>query len=132
MNSILIIDNQPLLRLGLKRLISANYKGYHVYEAGNALNLPSSIDLTEMSIIVWGLEPDSDVVDIDDIHTLRNKFPQANLIVYSDNISHWRSLTGFSKKAVAYISKQASEKEHICCLQSVMDGKTYVYQAANQ
>ncbi len=118
MENLLIIDRQPLLRIGLKLLIESHFPKFKLFEANCRYSLPASFSRKAMSITMLGYDPDHEQVEPADIARIRDQFPKSKLIVYAgempeQSISRLRELGVF-----AYISKQASVEELINCLQT--------------
>lgn len=126
MTNIIIVDRQPLLRLGLRLLIGENFNCFSLFEAKTVEELISRSDDTGISIIILGFDSTSDNVNHIAYDSLREKFPQSSIILYADDLSQWKVITYFKHGVAAFLSKRAHEKEIVCCLQCVLQGNKYV------
>ncbi|KAA0993501.1 response regulator [Dyadobacter aurulentus] len=122
MENILIIDRQPMLRLGMRVIIGAHFQTLSIHEAASISKVSESLDKPAISVILLGLDCESDTLDPEDLISIKKRFPKSRLIIYADQIQHWRALFKFPKSIAAFVSKKAHENELICCLKSVMNG----------
>ena len=81
MENLLIIDRQPMLRLGLKLLLASHLPTMRSFEANCRYSIRELFSREKFSIIMLGIDPNREEIRPADIATIRNKFPNTKLIV---------------------------------------------------
>ncbi len=123
MENLLIIDRQPLLRLGLKLLIGSHLPALRLLEASCRYSLPDLLSRKSISIIMLGFDPDLEDVESADIVRIRNQFPKSKLVIYAGSLPKKQIQPFFDLGISAYLSKQASVDEIVKCLQATMQNR---------
>ena len=122
---ILIVDDHPVLRKGLARLIDSK-EGFEVCgEAGNA---------TEAMTLIRSLKPDLAIVDlilpgesgIALTKKIRSDFPKVPVLVLSMHEEALYALRALRAGAMGYIAKQDAIDNIVTALHSVLKGERYV------
>lgn len=118
MENLLIIDRQPLLRIGLKLLIESHFPKINLFEANCRYSLPASFLGKAISITMLGFDPDQERIEPADIIRVRGQFPDSKLIIYAGELPEQIISQFFELGIFAYISKKGSVDELIKCLQN--------------
>jgi DNA-binding NarL/FixJ family response regulator len=126
MDQIVILDRQPMLRLGLKLLLTERYHSCDIYEARNYSEFCDNQPCNDVSIFILGLDMENDTFDLRLVRSIKRKFPKARLVIYADQMESMSVVMCFRNGISAYISKQSSETELVECLQSVSCNKRYL------
>ncbi len=126
MKTLLIYDRQPIIRLGLKLLMEQHYPLANVHEIRSVKELSVFGAPGDVSVILLGLDPESERVNPRIFKRIKEKFSKSALVLYADNIHHSQVLSYFRQGITAYVAKRAGEEELLSCLLYVMDNKRYI------
>lgn len=122
-----LLDKYPVLRLGLKELLTGHFKSITTIES-EGIKLFSELQLDQTpDIIIMGFSEQEKDDHLRDVNMARKAYPQASLIVYADEVLNLNGLSGYLSLGVeGYLSKRADSLELITCVSTVADGKKYV------
>lgn len=121
---VLIADDHPLIRQGLRTLLEQDGEFVTVAEAGNG------IEALEMAI---EFKPDVILLDVamprlsgpDAARKIRERIPAAAIIIVSMHSDESYVLRALNAGASGYLLKTSPDKEVIGAVRSVAEGKTY-------
>ncbi len=121
---VLIADDHPLIRQGLRTLLEQDGEFLTVGEAGNG------IEAVEMAV---QLRPDVILLDVamprltgpDAARKIRERMPGAAIIIVSMHSDEAYVLRALNAGASGYLLKTSTDKEVIGAVRSVAQGKTY-------
>jgi DNA-binding NarL/FixJ family response regulator len=122
---VLIVDDHPVLRKGLARLIDSKNEFSVCGEAGDAAE---ALDL------IRKLEPDLAIVDIslpgingiELTKTIRKEFPKLSVLILSVHEEQLYALRALRAGAMGYIVKQDAIENIIAALREVSQGRRYI------
>ncbi len=125
---VLIVDDHPIVRQGLRRMIDPESDLVVCGEAQSE---------REARAAIRELDPDVVIVDISlvqgdglelvrDVHAQRPDLPMLVLSMHDETIYAGRLLAA---GASGYIMKHAASEQLLCALRRVLDGQTYVSEA---
>ena len=122
---VLIIENQPLTRLGVSAVID---KESDIELAGEADNAADGFELfreLKPDVTILGLRfPDS--CSIDDLDNYFIEDPKARLIVLAEHAGDAEITKALKKGAAGYICKDVEPKELIGAIRTVGAGRKYI------
>ena len=122
---VLIIENQPLTRLGVSAVID---KESDIELAGEADNAADGFELfreLKPDVTILGLRfPDS--CSIDDLDNYFIEDPKARLIVLAEHAGDAEITKALKKGAAGYICKDVEPKELITAIRTVGAGRKYI------
>ena len=125
MTRVLLVDDHPVIRQGIRRILTGTFADLNVSEAESgeqALALaeagPWDLMLLDLSLPgVQGLEV---------IHQVRQAQPGIRIVVVSVHPAHQVARRAISAGAMAYIDKSAAPEEMVKAVADVLAGRTYV------
>ncbi len=122
---VIIIDDHPLLREGLKAVIGKN-KGYEVIgEAGTANEAIRLINKLRPDIVLVDISlPDMNGIDL--LYKLKKKFPQTKLMVISMHSKIDYITESFRAGALGYLVKEAAATSLIKGLDTISKGEYFL------
>jgi DNA-binding NarL/FixJ family response regulator len=121
MENLLIIDRQPLLRLGMRLLVASHLPTVNFFEANCRYTLPESYFKKNISMILLGFDPDREDVNKADVVRIQKQFPTTRLIVYAGCLSEDKIKSLLNLGIYAFLSKCAPVEQIIECLQKSED-----------
>lgn len=122
---LLLIENQPLTRLGVRAVIASESDIELTGEADNASDgFAMFLDLNP-DVTILGLRfPDS--CSIDDLDEYFIERPRAKVIVLAEHAGDAEIASALKKGAVGYICKDISPDELLTAIRSVAAGRKYI------
>jgi len=125
---ILITDDHPVLRRGLKEILMEELEGATCGEAGNAQELISEVQTEDWDLVILDLTmPGRSGLDVlRDLRTLRPKIPVLVLSMHPEDQLGKRVLKA---GASGYMNKESAPKELIKAVRKVLEGSVYVSPA---
>ncbi len=123
--SILIIENQTLVRVGIKTILTSNSDFEIIAEAETgAKGLQKFRDLKPDVTILSLRLPDSCAIDILDEYFTENK--RAKVLILAEHAGDSEISRSLKKGASGYICKDVSENELVKAIRAVASGKKYI------
>jgi two-component system, NarL family, invasion response regulator UvrY len=121
---ILIIDDHPIVRAGLRRLLAAE-AGVELYEAADGKDGLMIFGAQHPNLVVLDLNlPGIDGIDV--ISRLKVRDPDARILVLSMHNDRMHVGRALRAGALGYVSKQASPEEILAAIRRIAVGQTYV------
>jgi two-component system, NarL family, invasion response regulator UvrY len=119
---LIIADDHPLTRRGLRMLITNELKIMDITEVNNFNNLLKELESGEYSHLVLDLIL-SDVNSAEKFVQLRKKYPGLAILIYSMQPKEVYGPHLLRLGARAFLNKQSPDEKVICCLKSFFQGK---------
>ena len=123
--SVLVIENQPLTRLGIKTLLSAIDDLELVGEASNPADGFRMFSELGPGVTVMGLRfPDS--CSIDDLDNYLIERPEARIVMLAEHAGDAEIVKALKKGALGYVCKDVSPSEFVDAIRTVSRGSRYI------
>lgn len=121
----LLIDDHPLVRDGLKRLLVNAYHGATVMEASNARDAMAQISHGPWDVVFLDIDlPDRSGLDL--LHDLRNVAPDAPVLMVSGMLEEEFGERALEAGAAGFVNKASMMDEILTAIRRVRSGKKYV------
>ena len=125
MTSVLLIENQPLTRLGIRSVIDGETDIEIVAEADNASDGFKLFTDLKPDVTILGLRfPDS--CSIDDLDNYFIQDPKARIIVLAEHAGDAEITKALRKGAAGYICKDVSPNDLVTAIRTVTAGRKYI------
>ncbi|HEX6125974.1 MAG TPA: response regulator transcription factor [Pyrinomonadaceae bacterium] len=122
---LLLIENQPLTRLGVRSVVDGEDDIELIAEADNAADGFALFQRLAPDITILGLRfPDS--CSIDDLDNYFIKDPKARIIVLAEHAGDAEITKALKKGAGGYICKDVSPGELVTAIRTVAAGRKYI------
>ncbi len=123
--TVLLIENQPLTRLGVRAVVEREADIELVVEADNAADGFAKFKEMRPDVTILGLRfPDS--CSIDDLDNYFVENPKAKIIVLAEHAGDAEITKALKKGAVGYICKDISPEELVDAIRTVAAGRKYI------
>ena len=123
--SVLLVEYQPLTRIGIRSVIAHELDIRLAGEAGNASEGFSRFLELRPDVTILGLRfPDS--CSIDDLENYFKADPKAKIIVLAEHAGDAEISRALKKGAAGYICKDVSPDELITAIRTVAAGRKYI------
>lgn len=125
MRRVLLVDDHPVIRQGIRRILTHAFSDFTVAEAETGeqaieFSQASAWDLIILDLSLPGLS------GLDVISNVRRVQPQARIIVVSVHPPHHFARRALSVGAAAYLEKSAAPEEMVKAVREVLAGRSYV------
>lgn len=125
MTKVLLIENQPLTRLGIRTVLDGEQDIEIAGETDNAVDGFNLFKLLRPDVTILGLRlPDSCAIDDLDNYFIENK--QARIIVLAQHAGDAEITKALKKGAMGYICKDVSPGELVNSIRTVGAGRKYI------
>ncbi len=122
---ILLIENQPLTRIGIRSVISGEPDIEIIGETDNAASGFADFKSQRPDVTILGLRlPDS--CSIDDLDNYFIEDPKAKIIVLAEHAGDAEISRALKKGAAGYICKDVSPEELVKAIRTVAAGRKYI------
>ena len=123
--NVLLIENQPLTRIGVRAVIERESDIELAAEADNAVDGFAKFRELKPDVTILGLRfPDS--CSIDDLENYFVESPKARIIVLAEHAGDAEITRALKKGAAGYICKDVSPEELVLAIRAVASGKRYI------
>ncbi len=123
--NVLLIESQPLTRLGIRSLIDGEADIALIDETDNAEDGFTLFRDTNPDVTILGLRfPDS--CSIDDLDKYFSERPKAKIIVLAEHAGDAEISKALKKGAAGYICKDVSPSELVTAIRMVATGRKYI------
>jgi DNA-binding NarL/FixJ family response regulator len=127
---IIVVDDHPLFREGLKSLLARQPDYVVVGEAGNGREALAQVrDLTPDLVIMDISLPDGSGIDF--AHGVREASPDTRVVILSMHLATDYITRAFRAGAMGYFTKESATERLIECLSSVFAGRYYLDPAVS-
>ncbi len=128
MTRILLIDDHPIVRLGVRRILTDHFNPVFISEAGDAdsgqtLALADEWDVVVLDITMPG------AVGLDVLKNIREKRPTLPILVLSIHPANQFARRALHAGASGYLTKESAPSELVGAIEEVKRGKRYVSDA---
>lgn len=128
---VLLVESQPLTRIGMRAVLSAETDIELASEADNAADGFAAFLDTKPDVTILGLRfPDS--CTIDDLDNYFTRDPKAKVIVLADHAGDAEISRSLKKGAFGYICKDIEPDELVKAIHTVAAGRKYIPDAIAQ
>jgi DNA-binding NarL/FixJ family response regulator len=122
---LLLIENQPLTRLGVRAVLADQTDIELIGETDNAANGFERFQAIRPDVTILGLRfPDS--CSIDDLDNYFIEDPKAKIIVLAEHAGDAEISRALKKGAAGYICKDVSPEELLDAIRAVAGGRKYI------
>lgn len=128
MINVLIADDHPLIREGLKKILTAEPDMTVVGEAGNVVELFKVLERLAVNIVLVDISMPGES-GLDAIKELRQKYPHVPVLVLSIHPEQRFAVRALKAGASGYIMKQGAVDELVHAIRKVVEGGKYVSSA---
>ncbi len=124
-NTILIVDDHPLVRQGLKMLLTSKSKFEVIGEAATGAEALEKVSRLKPAVVLMDLSlPDQSGLEV--IGNIRNAREKARIIVISMHSKPDYIAKAFQAGAQGYIAKDAAPENILQAIQAVLDGEYFM------
>ena len=124
--TVLIVDDHPLLREGVAAVLEGEADIAVVGEAKDGVEAIEQFDRLRPDVVLMDLQmPDMDGVEA--IGVIRDKSPDARIIVLTTYAGDVRALRALKAGATGYLLKSSLRRELIDTIRAVHGGKRYLH-----
>ncbi len=122
---ILIADDHPIVRSGLRLIVSEHDDIAVVQEAATAGEVIPAIRGTHIDVVVLDLEfPDASGLDV--LRDLRQEFPRLPVMVLSIHPEEEHGVPAMSAGATGYLQKGAAPEQLVQAIRAVYSGRRFI------
>lgn len=122
---VLLVDDHPVVRAGLRALLAGSGESWTVDEAGSGLEALDRLRELTFGVAVVDLSmPGMSGLEL--IHRIRQEHPAVALLVLSMHAEDQYALRAYEAGASGYLNKDAAGSELVGALRKVAGGGTYV------
>jgi DNA-binding NarL/FixJ family response regulator len=122
---ILLVDDHPVVRHGIRTILTERLKGAVVGEAGDADSALSQVRSTDWDLVVADISlPGMNGLDL--IKELRRLYPTLPTVVVSMHPASQFARRALAAGAVGYLTKDSTPEEFIAAIEEARRGRRYV------
>jgi DNA-binding NarL/FixJ family response regulator len=129
--AVFIVDDHPVFREGLVRIINQEADLVVCGEAGNAAEALARVDAARPALVVIDISLDG-MNGLELVKSLRGRLPESRLLVVSMHPESLYAERALRAGANGYIMKRESGRTLLAAMRHVLDGKTHVSQELNE
>lgn len=125
MFNILIADDHPIVRTGIKYTLREHFKQIRIFEARNGDELVACVKENPIDIVLMDLNmPETDPQRV--LQTILILKPALGVLIFSMNKEEIFGLMYLKMGAMGYLRKVCEETELVKAIQCVLDGNVYI------
>ncbi len=125
MARIIIVDDHPIFRSGLKQILDDEYDMEVVAEAGNARQLYRVIEGKKWDVIVLDINlPGENGLEI--LKELNYRFKKVSILFLSNHPESQYGIRALKAGAAGYMTKEAAPRELVTALRKIVSGGKYI------
>lgn len=125
MNKIIIVDDHPVFRSGLKQILNDAYDMEVVGEAGNGVELYQLLDKVKWDVVVLDIIlPGESGLDI--LKELKYRFKKCSVLCMSYHPESQFGVRTLKAGAAGYITKEAAPEEIVRAIRRIVSGRRYI------
>jgi len=128
MTRILLIDDHPIVRLGVRRILSEHFNPVFIGEAGDADSGAAQALSEEWDVVVLDITMPG-AVGLDVLKHIREQRPSLPILVLSIHPANQFARRALHAGASGYLTKESAPSELVGAIEEVKRGKRYVSDA---
>ena len=128
MTRILLIDDHPIVRLGVRRILSEHFNPVFIGEAGDAENGTTQALNEEWDVVVLDITMPG-AVGLDVLKHIRESRPALPILVLSIHPANQFARRALHAGASGYLTKDSATSELVGAIEEVKRGRRYVSEA---
>jgi DNA-binding NarL/FixJ family response regulator len=131
MHRIVIADDHPMVRIGIRYSIREGFNPVQIFEAKNGDELIAAVKQHDIDIVLMDLNmPDTDPQQV--LQTMLVLKPGIGVIIFSMNKEEIFGMMYLKMGAMGYLHKGGKPAEMIRAIRCVMDGNVYMTREMQQ
>lgn len=123
---IAIIDEYPIMRVGLGEVLSSQFDQAEILDAPNVTHFHELYPEKAPDIVLMGLKGGPKRDEADPFTTVKERYPNGRIIIFEEDLDYSIVSTYISRGASAYVTKKADLTELLYCFKCVSEGKKYL------
>jgi DNA-binding NarL/FixJ family response regulator len=127
MFTILLIDNQPVMRLGLTSCLKIDFKQSTIIGANNLAAFYKSNPGGIPDLLILGLNQNSEENNFKWIKKFKRHYPETALILYDGEVRNIKLMPYLESMIDGYILKKSSPEVLIKCAKKILREKRYIH-----
>ncbi len=125
MHSVLIADDHPMVRAGMRQFLESEIKPRHIAEAGTGQEVLDKLRAERFDLLILDINmPDRGGLDI--LRNIQASQPQLRVLVVSGYPERQYAVNVLKAGAAGYLQKEAASEELIKAVNVVLSGRRYV------
>ena len=128
MTRILLIDDHPIVRLGVRRILTDHFNPVFIGEAGDAESGAAQAVNEEWDVVVLDITMPG-AVGLDVLKQIREQRPTLPILVLSIHPANQFARRALHAGASGYLTKESAPSELVGAIEEVKRGKRYVSEA---
>ncbi|PWJ56906.1 DNA-binding NarL/FixJ family response regulator [Dyadobacter jejuensis] len=125
--TILLIEQYPILRAGLKYFLEAEFKNILTLESESLSYLPHDETGQRPNILILGLNEQHRSESLENMKQWKKRFPDCRVILYDEGEMDVQTISNYLRIGISgYISKEASSTELGECVRIIANGGKYI------
>ena len=128
MTRILLIDDHPIVRLGVRRILSEHFNPVFIGEAGDADSGAAQALAEEWDVVVLDITMPG-AVGLDVVKHIREQRPALPILVLSIHPANQFARRALHAGASGYLTKESAPSELVGAIEEVKRGRRYVSEA---
>lgn len=125
MNKIIIVDDHPIFRSGLKQILDEEYDMEVVAQAGNAQQLYRVIKEKKWDVLILDINlPGENGLEI--LKELKYRYKKVLVLFLSNHPESQYGIRALKAGAAGYMTKEAAPRELVTALRRIVAGKKYI------
>ena len=128
MTRILLIDDHPIVRFGVRRILSEHFSPVYIGEAGDAESGSAQALSDDWDVVVLDITMPG-AVGLDVLKNIREKRPTLPILVLSIHPANQFARRALHAGASGYLTKDSAPSELVGAIEDVKRGRRYVSEA---
>lgn len=128
MTRILLIDDHPIVRLGVRRILTDHFNPVFIGEAGDAESGATQAVTDDWDVVVLDITMPG-AVGLDVLKQIREQRPNLPILVLSIHPANQFARRALHAGASGYLTKESAPSELVGAIEEVKRGKRYVSEA---
>lgn len=128
MLEVLVVDDSPLFRRGVKDLVNEGFQGAHIGEAGNGFEMMELLRGKPWDVAVLDIHM-PDMNGLDALKQAKQEFPELPVLILSMYPEEQYAIRMIKAGADGYLTKSSVPEELVKAIAKVRDGGKYVSPA---
>ena len=130
--SILIVDDHPLIRLGLKQVLGQEFRNIVFGEAQTAAEAMAQIKAQPWRLVILDVSLPDDGDSFSVLRELRARHPQSAVLVLGKHPDSQYAARSLQLGASGYISRNSGRSDLLKALAAVLDGKKHFSESVRR